>query len=87
MISIVPEKAELYAMRAQMEEEKGQTEAAIMDLTEAIHRDGQNREYLIHRAMLYIKSKEGIKAERDLDRAVKLGTPRAELRTLYKKCR
>lgn len=86
MISIVPEKAELYAMRAQMEEDKGQIEAALLDMTEAIARDNKNKEYYIHRATLYIKNKERVKARKDLDAAVKAGTPRAELRELYKKC-
>lgn len=86
IISIVPEKAELYYMRAQMEETKGQIDAAIMDMTEAIARDDQNKEYFVYRATLYIKNQEKMKAEKDLNAAVKLGTPRAGLRNLYKKC-
>lgn len=86
IISIVPEKAELYYMRAQMEENKGQVDAAIMDMTEAIAHDDKNKDYFVYRATLYLKNKEKVKAERDLDAAVKLGTPRSGLRELYKKC-
>jgi len=87
LVNQYPDSAVAYAARAGMEKERGMTELAIYDFTEAIKRDGSNVDYLLNRVDLYIRQGELGKARADLDRCVALGVSRARLGVYYEKCK
>ena len=78
-----PDNAVAYAARAGMEKDRGQTELAEFDFSEAIRLDPAEPQYLLNRALVRIALGKKRLAKEDLDQAVVLGVSRAELNELF----
>ena len=85
LVAAHPDSAIVWAARAGIESERGMRELAAYDYGEALKRDPDNTDYLLARADLNIGLGNYADARRDLDRLVKLGTPKAALREWYEK--
>lgn len=75
LITIYPDKAELYSVRAAMYAEHNQPELALMDLDKAVELDSTNMNYVLARAYLYQQQGNNHRAKQDFDRAIELGMP------------
>ena len=73
LVSMNPERADFYAVRAGMEHQRRLYEQAEYDFERAISLDPKNPEYYISRAMFYKDFKKKAKAEADLKSALALG--------------
>lgn len=87
LVSQFPDSAVAYAARAGMERERGMTELAEYDYTEALRRDSANTDYLLSRADLRIQLRMWNDARRDLDKLVALGIPQSSLKAFYRRLR
>ena len=87
LVSQFPDSAVAYAARAGMERERGMTELAEYDYTEALRRDSANTDYLLSRADLRIELRMWDDARRDLDKLVALGIPQSSLKAFYRRLR
>lgn len=87
LVSQFPDSAVAYAARAGMERERGMTELAEYDYTEALCRDSANTDYLLSRADLRIQLRMWDDARRDLDKLVALGIPQSSLKAFYRRLR
>ena len=58
-----------------------------MDLEEAIRLDASQAEAYLIRGEIYLSLKKKELAKRDFEKAISLGVPHAELRTLLLKCK
>ena len=87
LVSQFPDSAVAYAARAGMERERGMTELAEYDYTEALRRDSANTDYLLSRADLRIQLRMWDDARRDLDNLVALGIPQSSLKAFYRRLR
>ena len=67
--------------------ERGLTELAEYDYTEALRRDTANKDYLLSRADLRIELRMWDDARRDLDKLVALGIPQSSLKAFYRRLR
>lgn len=85
LVDAHPDSAVAWAARAGIEVERGMNELAEYDYGEALQRDPDNKDYLLARADLRIKLGRSAEARADLDRLVKLGTPKAALKEWYDK--
>ena len=85
LVAAHPDSAIAWAARAGIESEHGMKELAAYDYGEALKRDPDNKDYLLARADLNISLGNAIEARHDLDRLVKLGTPKAALKEWYGK--
>lgn len=85
LVDAYPDSAVAWAARAGIEVERGMDELAEYDYGEALKRDTDNEDYLLARADLRIKLRNYNGARKDLDRLVKLGTPKAALKDWYNK--
>ncbi len=85
LVAAHPDSAIAWAARAGIESERGMKELAAYDYGEALKRDPDNKDYLLARADLNISLGNAIEARHDLDRIVKLGTPKAALKEWYGK--
>lgn len=85
LVAAHPDSAIAWAARAGIESEHGMKELAAYDYGEALKRDPDNKDYLLARADLNISLGNAIDARHDLDRIVKLGTPKAALKEWYGK--
>lgn len=83
LVEMHPDSTQLYVARANMEEDRSLIEPAIYDWGEVIAREPTNAQHYIKRAQLYLQVSKRGEAERDLDKAVSLGTPRNSLNYLY----
>ena len=80
-----PDSAVAYAARAGIEAERGQLELAVYDYGEAIRRAPANPDFIIARIDLLARLGRKGEALEDVERAVRLGIPRAQLVKLLKK--
>jgi tetratricopeptide (TPR) repeat protein len=87
LISKYPDKAELYSIRAEMEQEAKQTELAIIDMDKAVELEPDNINYILARAYLHLDNGNKFYARRDFNRAIELGVPRSSLKEELKKVR
>ena len=87
LVSQFPDSAVAYAARAGMERERGMTELAEYDYTEALRRDSANTDYLLSRADLRIQLRMWDDARCDLDKLVALGIPQSSLKAFYRRLR
>lgn len=87
LVSQFPDSAVAYAARAGMERERGMTELAEYDYTEALRRDSANTDYLLSRADLRIQLRMWDDARRDLDKLIALGIPQSSLKAFYRRLR
>ena len=85
LVSAHPDSAVAWAARAGIENERGMNELAEYDYGKALQLDPDNKDYLLSRADLRIKLRRFTDAQRDLDKLVALGTPRAALKEWYDK--
>lgn len=85
LVAAHPDSAIVWAARAGIENERGMKELAAYDYSEALRRDPNNTDYLLARADIYISLANYVEARHDLDRIVKLGTPKAALKEWYGK--
>ena len=85
LVTAFPDSAVAWAARAGIESERGMLELAEYDYGKAIALDAGNKEYVLSRADLRIRLKLYPDAIEDLDRLVRLGTPRAALKDWYSK--
>lgn len=86
LIESFPEKAELYATRAQIENDSKQSELAILDLNKAIELEPTNKSYILSRANTYLLKKDKYKAKQDFEKLINLGVSRAALQSQLKEC-
>lgn len=87
LVSSYPDSATAWAARAGIEKERDMKELAVYDYGEALRREPNNRDWLLARADLLIALRRYEEARKDLDRLVKLGVARGELRKMYKALR
>ena len=87
LASSYPDSATAWAARAGIEKERDMKELAVYDYGEALRREPDNRDWLLARADLLIALRRYEDARKDLDRLVKLGVARGELREMYKALR
>ena len=79
-----PDKAEVFAARAGIEQERDMLDLADYDFTEALRLDPTNTDYLLSRVDVRLRLGKRQEARMDLDRLVELGIPRPALTDLYK---
>lgn len=77
----------LYMMRSGIENDMGQTDAALLDLGEAIKLSPDLPDPYLLRAELYLEQNKKALAKHDLEKAVSLGIPQSEVRDLLRKCK
>lgn len=82
-----PDKAEPYAIRADMEKEAEQYELAVDDITQAITLEPSNRNYILARAEIHYSNRQYSKALPDYLKCLELGLPRSAINTQLQKCR
>lgn len=82
-----PDSAVVYASRAALERELGQTEAALYDWEQASRLDVKNVDYVVSQADMLISLGRKKQARRVLDLAVDRGIPRGMFHSWYEKCR
>lgn len=87
LVSSYPDSATAWTARAGIEKERDMKELAVYDYGEALRREPDNRDWLLARADLLIALRRYEDARKDLDRLVKLGVARGELREMYKALR
>ena len=87
LVSSYPDSATAWAARAGIEKERDMKELAVYDYGEALRREPDNRDWLLARADLLIALRRYEEARKNLDRRVKLGVARGELRKMYKALR
>lgn len=79
-----PANVDGLAARAQLEVRLGLTDLALADYAEAIRVSPSQPELYVERARLYLTKKEKRAAQKDLNEAVRLGTPRGSLTELFR---
>ena len=87
LVSSYPDSATAWAARAGIEKERDMKELAVYDYGEALRREPDNRDWLLARADLLIALRRYEEARKNLDRLVRLGVARGELRKMYKALR
>lgn len=87
LVSSYPDSATAWAARAGIEKERDMKELAVYDYGEALHREPDNRDWLLARADLLIALRRYEEARKDLDRLVEIGVARGELREMYRKAK
>lgn len=87
LVSSYPDSATAWAARAGIEKERDMKELAVYDYGEALRREPNNRDWLLARADLLIALRRYEEARKNLDRLVRLGVARGELRKMYKALR
>ncbi len=80
-----PDRAEAFAARAGVELERGMTETAEYDFSEALRLDPANVDYRVSRADVRIKLGNKAGARDDLEELVKQGVSRAALEEFYRR--
>lgn len=85
LVAAHPDSAVVWAARAGIESERGMKELAEYDYSEALRRDPNNEDWILARADLRIDLMRYKEAKADLDRLVKLGTPKLALKEWYDK--
>ena len=80
-----PDSALAWGARAGVERERGMVEAALYDLTEALKRSPNNKEWLLARADLYLQTNCFNDARRDLEKLVALGVSKPSLSPFFRR--
>lgn len=87
LIIAYPQKAELYAARADVEKEQKAYDLALLDMEEAIRLQPTDAQNYIIRAGIYLKLDKKRQMRADLERAIELGVSRASLKDFVKENR
>lgn len=81
------QRATLYTARAGIEQEQGQTDAALLDLEESIRLDDSQPEAYLMRGQIYLARKKKEAARSDFEKSISLGIPAADMRDLLRQCK
>lgn len=87
LIEEFPEDITVYLIRAGIETELEQYDAAILDYEKAIKLNPDNSDVYLHRGELYLLQNKKALAKQDFEKAILLGIPQSELREQLRKCR
>ncbi len=82
-----PDSASAFAARANFEQSINADEAALDDFSKAILLSHGNKDYMINKVELLIKTKRLLQAKELLDELVRHGVPNGMLKPWYDKCR
>lgn len=85
LVNQYPDSAVAYAVRSGMEKSRGMIELAEYDMSEALKRDGNNKDYLINHIAMCIRLKKYDVARQELKRLQQLGYNRRSLDEWYQK--
>lgn len=85
LITEFPEEEELYIIRANLHVDMDQTEAALLDLEEAIRLNEDNPIPYCIRGEIFLAQKKNAWAGRNFEKAISLGYPASELREQLKR--
>ena len=80
LVGQYPDKAEIYALRADILKTNGRLELALMDLDKAVELEPDNADLVLVRAYLHLELGNKFYAKRDFEKAVSLGVPRSSLK-------
>lgn len=80
-----PQRADFYAVRAEMEMNRKAYEAAELDFIKAIELEPKNTTFYVNRALFYMATGRKSEARQDLKEASRLGADPGELADLYQK--
>lgn len=84
LIGEYADRAELYAVRADMEARGGHTDMALLDWDKAVELAPDNAQYVLARGCLHYTAGNDRMSRRDWDKAVELGVPRGRIREIMK---
>ena len=87
LIHDYPEDASLLKMRANLELEQGQDEAALADLEAAVRRESSSAETYELMGDICLRLKKKAEARKYYEEAIQSGVSRASLSDKLKKCR
>lgn len=87
MIVELPDDAVLYVSRADIEQNMGLTDLALIDLEESIRLKPDSPEPFLLRGEIYLFQKKKILARQDFEKAVQLGIPQSDLKQQFQQCR
>lgn len=87
MITELPEDAMLYLARADIEQDMGHIDLALIDLDESIRLQSDSPEPFLLRGEIYLSQRKKILARRDFEMAVQLGVPPSDLKQQFQQCR
>lgn len=87
LVDDYPKNVSLLKMRANLEVEMKQPEAALLDLEEALKLDADDRDACIQMGDLYLQLRKKKDAREAYEKAVSLGVSRGELEERLKQCR
>ncbi len=84
LIGVYADRAELYAVRADMEARGGHTDMALLDWDKAVELAPDNAQYVLARGCLHYTAGNDRMSRRDWDKAVELGVPRGRIKEIVK---
>lgn len=87
LVSDYPKDVSVLKMRANMEWEHGQLEAALYDLDEVLKVDAQDASSYVMKGDIYLEQKKKSEAREAYEKAIILGISRAELAAKLKQCK
>lgn len=87
LVDDYPKDVSLLKMRANLEVEMNQPQAALLDLEEALKLDANDREAYVQMGDLYLQLRKKKDAREAYEKAVSLGVSRGELEERLKECR
>ena len=87
LVNMFPEKAEVFALRANMEMESELFELALQDINNAIELECDNKSYVLLRADILFNQHQYQRALADYLKAIELGVPRSAVNEKLQKCK
>ena len=87
LVSDYPRDVSVLRMRANMEWEHGQAEAALFDLDEVLKLDSRDASCYVMKGDIYLQQKRKAEAREAYEKALELGVSRAELAEKLKQCK
>lgn len=87
LVTDFPKDVAILKMRANMEWEHGQLDAALYDLDEVLKLDGQDAMSYLMKGDIYLEQKKKDDAREAYEKAIDLGISRAELMEKLKQCK
>lgn len=87
MVEMFPDSVTVYAARAGIEQDMGQSELALYDWEQAERLDSLNPDYVLSHAELLMRQKRYDEARNVLDAAIRRGIPQGYFHQLYARIR
>lgn len=87
LVSDYPRDVSILRMRANMEWEHGQAEAALFDLDEVLKLDPRDASCYVMKGDIHLQQKKKAEAREAYEKALELGVSRAELAEKLKQCK